>query len=240
MIILPAIDIIDGKPVRLYQGDYNKKEVVAEDILETAKSFQDAGAEYIHLVDLDGAKSGKLINKEVIVKVAQVLDIPVEIGGGIRSFETIKYYIDNGISRVILGTSAMEDEELLIKAVEAFGDKIAVGIDCKDGYAYGRGWLEGSSLYYIDFAKKLEKLGIKNIIVTDISKDGTLEGPNVEMLKKLSEEVNMDITASGGIRDIQNIKDLNDLGLYGAITGKAIYANTLSLEEAIKLTKGEK
>ena len=239
MIILPAIDIIDGKPVRLYQGDYNKKEVVAEDILETAKSFQDAGAEYIHLVDLDGAKSGKLINKEVIVKVAQVLDIPVEIGGGIRSFETIKYYIDNGISRVILGTSAMEDEELLIKAVEAFGDKIAVGIDCKDGYAYGRGWLEGSSLYYIDFAKKLEKLGIKNIIVTDISKDGTLEGPNVEMLKKLSEEVNMDITASGGIRDIQNIKDLNDLGLYGAITGKAIYANTLSLEEAIKLTKGE-
>lgn len=239
MIILPAIDIIDGKPVRLYQGDYNKKEVVAEDILETAKSFQDAGAEYIHLVDLDGAKSGKLINKEVIVKVAQVLDIPVEIGGGIRSFETIKYYIDNGISRVILGTSAMEDEELLIKAVEAFGHKIAVGIDCKDGYAYGRGWLEGSSLYYIDFAKKLEKLGIKNIIVTDISKDGTLEGPNVEMLKKLSEEVNMDITASGGIRDIQNIKDLNDLGLYGAITGKAIYANTLSLEEAIKLTKGE-
>ena len=240
MIILPAIDIIDGKPVRLYQGDYNKKEVVAEDILETAKSFQDAGAEYIHLVDLDGAKSGKLINKEVIVKVAQVLDIPVEIGGGIRSFETIKYYIDNGISRVILGTSAMEDEELLIKAVEAFGDKIAVGIDCKDGYAYGRGWLEGSSLYYIDFAKKLEKLGVKNVIVTDISKDGTLEGPNVEMLKKLSEEVNMDITASGGIRDIQNIKDLNDLGLYGAITGKAIYANTLSLEEAIKLTKGEK
>ena len=239
MIILPAIDIIDGKPVRLYQGDYNKKEVVAEDILETAKSFQDAGAEYIHLVDLDGAKSGKLINKEVIVKVAQVLDIPVEIGGGIRSFETIKYYIDNGISRVILGTSAMEDEELLIKAVEAFGHKIAVGIDCKDGYAYGRGWLEGSSLYYIDFAKKLEKLGVKNVIVTDISKDGTLEGPNVEMLKKLSEEVNMDITASGGIRDIQNIKDLNDLGLYGAITGKAIYANTLSLEEAIKLTKGE-
>lgn len=239
MIILPAIDIIDGKPVRLYQGDYNKKEIVAEDILETAKSFQDAGAEYIHLVDLDGAKSGELINKEVIVKVAKTLDIPVEIGGGIRSFETIKYYIDNGISRVILGTSAMEDEELLIKAVEAFGDKIAVGIDCKDGYAYGRGWLEGSSLYYIDFAKKLEKIGVKNVIVTDISKDGTLEGPNVEMLKKLSEEVNMDITASGGIRDIQNIRDLNDLGLYGAITGKAIYANTLSLEEAIKLTKGE-
>ena len=237
MIILPAIDIIDGKPVRLYQGDYSKKEVVAEDILETAMSFQKLGAEYVHLVDLDGAKKGELVNKEVIVKVAQTLDIPVEIGGGIRTFETIEYYINNGISRVILGTSAMEDEELLVKAIKAFGDKIAVGIDCKDGYAYGRGWLEGSKLYYIDFAKKLEKLGVKNVIVTDISKDGTLEGPNVEMLKKLSEEVDMDITASGGIRDIENIKDLNALGLYGAITGKAIYANTLSLEEAIKVTK---
>lgn len=239
MIILPAIDIIDGKPVRLYQGDYNKKEIVAEDILETAKSFQEAGAEYIHLVDLDGAKKGELVNGDAIIKVAKTLSIPVEIGGGIRNFETIKYLIDNGVSRVILGTSAMEDENLLIKAIAEFGDKIAVGIDCKDGYAYGRGWLEGSSLFYIDFAKRLELLGVKNVIVTDISKDGTLQGPNVEMLKKLKDEVKMDITASGGIRDIENIKDLNDLGLYGAITGKAIYANTLSLEDAIKLTKGE-
>lgn len=240
MIILPAIDIIDGKPVRLYQGDYSKKEIVAEDILETAKSFQAAGAEYIHLVDLDGAKKGELVNGDVIIKVAQTLDIPVEIGGGIRTFETIEYLINNGISRVILGTSAMEDEELLTKAINAFGDKIAVGIDCKDGYAYGRGWLESSQLYYIDFAKRLEKLGVKNVIVTDISKDGTLEGPNVEMLEKLSKEVNMDITASGGIRDLENIKDLNDLNLYGAITGKAVYAKTLSLEEAIKLTKEER
>ncbi|NLK94974.1 MAG: 1-(5-phosphoribosyl)-5-[(5-phosphoribosylamino)methylideneamino]imidazole-4-carboxamide isomerase [Clostridiales bacterium] len=240
MIILPAIDIIDGKPVRLYQGDYNKKEIVAEDILETAKSFEKAGASYIHLVDLDGAKKGELVNGDVIIKVAKTLNTPVEIGGGIRSIETIKYLIENGISRVILGTSAMEDEDLLKKAIDLYGDKIAVGIDCKDGYAYGRGWLEGSSLYYIDFAKSLEKLGVKNVIVTDISKDGTLEGPNVEMLKELSENVNMDITASGGIRDIQNIKDLIDLGLYGAITGKAIYSNTLSLEEAIKLTKGVK
>lgn len=239
MIILPAIDIIDGKPVRLYQGDYNKKEIVAEDILETAKSFQDAGAEYIHLVDLDGAKKGELVNGDIVIKVAKTLDIPVEIGGGIRNFESIKYLIDNGISRVILGTSAMEDESLVKKAVEAYGDKIAVGIDCKDGFAYGRGWLEGSSLYYIDFAKKLEGLGIKNVIVTDISKDGTLEGPNVEMLKELSKEVSMNITASGGIKDINDIKELNDLNIYGAITGKAIYSNTLSLEEAIKLTKGE-
>lgn len=237
MIIIPAIDIIDGKPVRLYQGDYNKKEVVAEDILETAKSFEKLGAGYVHLVDLDGAKKGQLVNGEVIIKVAKTLDIPVEVGGGIRSLETIDYLLTNGVSRVILGTSAMEDEEMLKTAVLKYKEKIAVGIDCKDGYAYGRGWLEGSSLYYIDFAKKLEKIGVKNVIVTDISKDGTLEGPNVEMLKKLSEEVNIDITASGGIRDIDNIKALNDLNLYGAITGKAIYAKTLSLEEAIKVTK---
>lgn len=237
MIIIPAIDIIDGKPVRLYQGDYNKKEVVAEDILETAKSFEKLGASYVHLVDLDGAKKGQLVNGEAIIKVAKTLDIPVEVGGGIRSLETIDYLLTNGVSRVILGTSAMEDEEMLKTAVLKYKEKIAVGIDCKDGYAYGRGWLEGSSLYYIDFAKKLEKIGVKNVIVTDISKDGTLEGPNVEMLKKLSEEVNMDITASGGIRDIDNIKSLNDLNLYGAITGKAIYAKTLSLEEAIKVTK---
>ncbi|MBU5487365.1 1-(5-phosphoribosyl)-5-[(5-phosphoribosylamino)methylideneamino]imidazole-4-carboxamide isomerase [Clostridium sp. MSJ-8] len=237
MLILPAIDIIDGKPVRLYQGDYNKKEIVAEDILETARSFEKAGAEFIHLVDLDGAKKGELVNGDSIIKVAQTLNMKVEVGGGIRTYETIKYLIDNGISRVILGTSAMEDEELLKRAINDFGDKIAVGIDCKDGYAYGRGWLEGSSLYYIDFAKKLESLGVKNVIVTDISKDGTLQGPNIEMLRELKENVNMDITASGGIRDIDNIKALNDLDLYGAITGKAIYAGTLSLDEAIKLTK---
>ena len=237
MIILPAIDIIDGKPVRLYQGDYNKKEIVAADVLETAKSFEEKGAEYVHLVDLDGAKSGSNQNHELVIKVAKELNIPVELGGGIRSFETIKYLLDNGVSRVILGTIAMEDEELLKKAVDTYGEKIAVGIDCKNGKVYGRGWLEGSDLEYIDFAKKMESIGVKNIIVTDISKDGTLEGPNVEMLKELKKNVNIDITASGGIRDIDNIKDLLEADLYGAITGKAIYAGTLSLEEAIKISK---
>jgi phosphoribosylformimino-5-aminoimidazole carboxamide ribotide isomerase len=237
MIILPAIDIIDGKPVRLYQGDYDKKEIVADDIFETAKSFEDMGAEYLHLVDLDGAKSGGNENHELVIKIANMLKIPVELGGGIRSFETIKYLLDNGVSRVILGTIAMEDEELLKKAVETYGEKIAVGIDCKDGKVYGRGWLAGSDLDYIDFAKKMESVGVKNIIVTDISKDGTLEGPNVEMLKKLKETVTIDITASGGICDIDNIEELMDIDLYGAITGKAIYAKTLSLEEAIKVSK---
>ena len=239
MIILPAIDIIDGKPVRLYQGDYEKKEIVSNDIFETAKSFEDMGAEYLHLVDLDGAKSGSNQNHDLVIKIANMLKIPVELGGGIRSFETIKYLIDNGVSRIILGTIAIEEEELLKKAIKAYGEKIAVGIDCKDGKVYGRGWLAISNLDYIDFAKKMENMGVQNIIVTDISKDGTLEGPNVDMLKTLKETINIDITASGGIRDIGNIKDLMKLDLYGAITGKAIYAETLSLEEAISVSSGK-
>ena len=237
MIILPAIDIIDGKPVRLYQGDYNKKEIVADDIFETAKSFERAGAEYVHLVDLDGAKSGGNENHELVIKIAKELTIPVELGGGIRSLNTIKYLLENGVSRVILGTIAIENESLLKTAVNTYGEKIAVGIDCKDGKVYGRGWLEGSNLDYLDFAKKMEKIGVKNIIVTDISKDGTLQGANVEMLKKLKETVDIDITASGGVGDLNNIKELMEIGLYGAITGKAIYAGTLSLEEAIRISK---
>lgn len=238
MIIIPAIDIINGKGVRLYQGDYTKETQVAEDVLKTAKSFEEAGAKYIHLVDLDGAKKGEIINGDTIIKVVNNLDIPVEVGGGIRNYESIKYLIDSGVSRVILGTSAIEDENLLNKAIKEFGEKIAVGIDCKNGYLCGRGWLEKSSLYYIDFAKRLEKIGVKNIIVTDISKDGTLKGPNIEMLSKLKQEVSMDITASGGIRDMRNIEQLNDMNIYGCITGKAIYSKTLSLKEAVDFTEG--
>lgn len=237
MIILPAIDIIDGKPVRLYQGDYNKKEIVAYDIFETAKSFERVGADYIHLVDLDGAKSGGNENHELVIRIAKELNIPVELGGGIRSLDTIKHLLENGVSRVILGTIAIEDENLLKTAVDTYGEKIAVGIDCKDGKVYGRGWLEGSNLDYLDFAKKMENIGVKNIIVTDISKDGTLQGANVEMLKKLKSTVDIDITASGGVRDLDNIKELMEIDLYGAITGKAIYAETLSLEEAIRISK---
>ena len=237
MIILPAIDIIDGKPVRLYQGDYNKKEIVADDIFETAKSFERVGADYIHLVDLDGAKSGGNENHELVIRIAKELNTPVELGGGIRSLDTIKHLLENGVSRVILGTIAIEDENLLKTAVDTYGEKIAVGIDCKDGKVYGRGWLEGSNLDYLDFAKKMENIGVKNIIVTDISKDGTLQGANVEMLKKLKSTVDIDITASGGVRDLDNIKELMEIDLYGAITGKAIYAETLSLEEAIRISK---
>ncbi|MBW6409177.1 1-(5-phosphoribosyl)-5-[(5-phosphoribosylamino)methylideneamino]imidazole-4-carboxamide isomerase [Clostridium weizhouense] len=237
MIILPAIDIIKGKAVRLYQGDYNKIEVVGEDIYGVAKKFQDLGAEYIHLVDLDGAKYGECINHQIILKLAKKLDIPVEVGGGVRNFETIKNLLENGISKIILGTVAMEDKELLKKAVDIYGEKISVGIDCKNEYVYSRGWLKGSKHNYIDFSKEIKKIGVKNIIVTDISKDGTLEGPNIEMLKKLKETVEIDITASGGIRDIDNIKDLVKLDIYGAIVGKSIYSGTLSLKEAIELSR---
>lgn len=240
MIILPAIDIINRQPVRLYQGDYAQKEVVGQSVLELAKKFEKEGASYLHLVDLDGAKEGVLTNQEVIVEVAEKLSIPVEIGGGIRSMESVSYYLNRGVSRVILGTSAMEDPAFLEAALAAYGDQIAVGIDCKDGYVYGRGWLEASSLYYIDFAKQLEAKGVKTVIVTDISKDGTLSGPNIDMLSKLKNEVSMNIVASGGIHVMDDIKALQALDLYGAISGKAMYHKTLNLKEAIAYCENRK
>ena len=237
MIIIPAIDIIDGKPVRLYQGDYDKKEVVGESILDIALEFERKGAEYVHLVDLDGAKAGELINKDIIVEVAKTLNVDVEVGGGIRNMETIDFLIENGVARVILGSVAIDNEKLLIEAVKKYGDKIAVGIDCKDGRVCVHGWLKDSDVRYLDFAKKMESLGVSNIIFTDISRDGTLQGPNLAMLNLLSLELNVKVTASGGVRDINCIKSLNALNIYGAIIGKALYAETISLEESIAVTK---
>lgn len=235
MIILPAIDIIDQSPVRLYQGDYNKKEIVGQSVLELAKMFEAMKAPYLHMVDLDGAKSGKLENAKLICQTAKALSIPVEVGGGIRSMDTVDLYLTSGVSRVILGTSALEDPEFLKEALKKYGEKIAVGIDCKDGKVCGSGWLVQSEYDYLDFAQKMETYGVKTIIFTDISKDGTLAGPNLDMLKKLKETVSMHIIASGGIRDLSHIQALKDLGVYGAITGKAMYAHTLDLKEALTL-----
>lgn len=237
MIIIPAIDIIDGKPVRLYQGDYKQKEIVGENVLDIAMEFQEAGAEYVHIVDLDGAKKGELVNRDIIVQVAKALDIPIEVGGGIRTMETIDFLIENGVSRVILGSVAIDDEELLVQAVKKYKDKIAVGIDCKDGRVCVHGWLKNSEVRYLDFAKKIQNIGVKNIIFTDISRDGTLQGPNITMLNLLSYELDIQITASGGVKDINCIKELNERNIYGAIIGKAIYAKTISLKEAIEVTK---
>ena len=239
MIILPAIDIIDRKPVRLYQGDYAQKEIVGSSVMELAKNFEQSGAEYIHLVDLDGAKEGKRVNHEIILETAHALDVPVEVGGGIRTMAQIESYLENGIDRVILGTSAMEDPQLLQDALRRYGERIAVGIDCRDGLVYGRGWLEASELHYITFAKQLEEMGVQTVIVTDISKDGTLSGPNTDMLAALKEQSGMRIIASGGIRSIEDIAALKQLGLYGAITGKAMYQGTLDLKAAISLCREE-
>lgn len=235
MIIIPAIDIIGGRAVRLYQGDYRKKEIVGNDILDIAKRFEKNGAKYIHLVDLDGAKKGKLVNKKIILNLAKELTIPVEVGGGIRNYKEVEELINHGVSRVILGTAALEDEEFVSRVVRDFGDKIAVGVDCKKGYICTKGWLEESNVHYIEFCKRMENIGVKNIILTDISKDGTLEGTNISMVKQLKEYVTANIIASGGVRDYYDIKKLNDLDIYGVIIGKALYSGNIDLKEAMNL-----
>ena len=237
MIILPAIDMMGGLPVRLYQGAYESAAQVADDVLKTALSFEQAGAEWIHMVDLDGAKTGKKENAQKIVEVAQNVRIPIEVGGGIRSMEDIEWYLDRGVARVILGTADIENKDLLKEAVSRYSEKIAVGIDCKDGIPQARGWLTSSTCNYVDFAKELEKTGVSTIIVTDIAKDGTLQGPNLEMLKTLQENVAMQIIASGGVADLSHIEALAKMNLYGAITGKAVYSGTLDLKQAIACGK---
>lgn len=237
MIIFPAIDIIDGKPVRLFKGDFSTAEQVAEDALQTAQGFVDAGAEWIHMVDLDGSVQKKRVNHQVFVDVANKTSLKVELGGGIRTMQDIDYYANNGISRVILGSVALKNPALVKEAVKEFGDLIAVGIDAKNGLVATEGWTEGSDTFYIDLARQMEDMGVKTIIYTDISKDGTLTGPNIEQLTALNKAVSCDITASGGVTNIDDIIALNDKGLYGAICGKSIYKGTLDLKQAVEVCK---
>lgn len=235
MIVIPAIDILDGKPVRLYQGDYGQSTCVADDVLACAKNFEAANAPYLHVVDLNGAKEGSRVNEALICEIVKLCTIPVEVGGGIRTMSAIDSYIENGVSRVILGTSAIQDISLLKDAIHKYGSKIAVGLDCKDGYVCTSGWLEKSKEYYLDFAKRMAKIEVQTLICTDISKDGTLQGPNFEMLKQLKNHVSCNLIASGGVRDLSHIKKCKDLNLYGVIAGKAIYEKTLDLKEAIHI-----
>ena len=237
MIIFPAIDIIDGKPVRLFKGDFSTAEQVAEDALQTAQGFVEAGAEWIHMVDLDGSVQKKRVNHQVFVDVANQTLLKVELGGGIRTMQDIAYYANNGISRVILGSVALKNPALVKEAVKEFGDLIAVGIDAKNGLVATEGWTEGSDTFYIDLARQMEDMGVKTIIYTDISKDGTLAGPNIEQLTALNEAVSCDITASGGVTNIDDIIALKDKGLYGAICGKSIYKGTLDLKQAVEVCK---
>ena len=232
MIIFPAIDIIDGKPVRLYKGDFSTAHQVADNVLETALQFEKAGAVWIHMVDLDGSLQKKPVNAKTFISVANETGLKVEIGGGIRTMQDIDFYVNNGISRIILGSVALKNPDLVKEAVKEFG------IDAKNGYAATEGWTEGSDVYFTDLAKQMEAVGVKTIIYTDISKDGTLSGPNINQLIEINNAVSCDITASGGVTNIDDIIALKNEGLYGAICGKSLYDKTLLLEEAIEVCKG--
>lgn len=237
MLIFPAIDIIDGKPVRLFKGDFSTAEQVADDVLETALGFVDAGAEWIHMVDLDGSLQKKPVNSKAFIDVAKQTPLKVEIGGGIRTMNDIDFYAQNNISRVILGSVALKNPRLVREAVKEFGDIIAVGIDAKNGFVATEGWTEGSDTHFIDLARQMEEMGVKTVIYTDISKDGTLSGPNIEQLVELNNAVSCNITASGGVTNVDDIIALRDCKLYGAICGKSIYKGTLDLREAIEVCK---
>ena len=237
MLIFPAIDLYDKKAVRLYKGDYAQMTVYSENPLEVAKSFKSAGAEYIHMVDLEGAKDGTTPNFDVVASVAKESGLKVEIGGGIRDEETVKRYLDAGVMRVILGTAALNDPEFLESVCKKYGERIAVGADLKDGQVAVKGWLETSDVSGIAFLEKMQALGVKTVICTDISRDGAMRGTNRELYKELSEKFSMDIVASGGVSTIDDVKALRKMDIYGAIIGKAIYTGDIDLAEAIEVAK---
>lgn len=237
MIILPAIDMYDKKAVRLFKGDYSQMTVYSDNPVEIAEDFKNSGAQFIHLVDLEGAKDGTTPNIDVVEKIIKETGLKAEIGGGIRSKETLEKYLSIGVSRVILGTAAVTDREFLLWAVNTYGEKIAVGADIKDGFVAIKGWLEKSEISCDDFFKDMESIGVKTIICTDISKDGAMQGTNRELYKELSEKFNIDIVASGGVSSMDDIKALHEMNLYGAIVGKAYYIKAIDLKEAISLAR---
>ena len=237
MILFPAIDIKDGKVVRLIQGKFDEVTEYSHDPVSMAKQWQQLGAEWLHIVDLDGAKTGQIQNLDVIRDVAKSVDIPIQMGGGIRTKEDIANLIEGGVSRVILGTKVLDDSTFLLDVLSSWNEKIAVSLDCSDGMVARHGWQSTSDVKATDFAKELELLGLKCLIYTDIARDGMLTGPNYEGLKELLDVVDIPVIASGGIASIDDIKRLKSLesrGVMGAITGKAIYEGKLDLKEALK------
>lgn len=237
MIIFPAIDIMDGKPVRLLRGDFDTAEQVAEDVLTTAKQFARVGCTWVHMVDLDGSLQKKPVNTDPILQVVEHTPLKVEVGGGIRTMEDIAFYLDRGVDRVILGSVALKNPELVQRAVDAYGDKIAVGIDAKQGMVATEGWTEDSKMDFIDLAKAMEKMGVATIIYTDIGRDGTLSGPDVQGLDRLNKAVSCNVIASGGVTTITDILVMKDKKMYGTICGKCIYKKTLDLREAVGICK---
>lgn len=237
MHIFPAIDLYDGKAVRLLKGDYQKMTVYSENPLEIAKDFENSGAEFLHIVDLEGAKTGETPNINTIEKIVKNTSLFTEVGGGIRTLETVKKYSDIGVKRVILRTAAVNDEEFLLSAVKKYGEKIAVGIDIKDGFVAIKGWTDLSKYTPFEFCEKMQNIGVKNVICTDVSKDGAMQGTNLDLYKEMSERFDLNITASGGVSGIDDIKRLKGLGIYGAIIGKAYYTKAISLARAIEVAK---
>lgn len=237
MKIFPAIDMYDGKVVRLYKGDYNEMTVYSDDPLKIAKQFENAGAEYIHLVDLEGAKVNSTPNFEYVKSIAQNTGLKVEIGGGIRSVETVEKYLNAGVWRVILGTAAIQDPKFLKSCVDKYGEKVAVGVDIKDGFVATHGWTVNSGISCDEFISQLVDLGVDTVICTDISKDGAMKGTNLELYSDLSAKYNVKIVASGGVSSYSDIEALSAMDIFGAIIGKALYNGAIDLEKAVAMSK---
>ena len=235
MLLFPAIDLVKGQAVRLFKGDYEQMTVYSDKPWEIAEDFVKCGAPHIHIVDLEGAKEGGTPNFETVEKIKQASNAFCEIGGGIRTMEVIDKYIEAGLDRVILGTAAVQDEAFVREAARKYNEKIAVGVDIKDGKVAIKGWLEKSELDAFEFCEKMQNIGIQTLICTDISKDGAMQGTNRSLYKELMESFNMNITASGGVSSIDDIRYLNELGLYGAIIGKAYYTGAIDLKEAAEI-----
>ena len=237
MLIYPAIDLYQGKAVRLYKGDYAQMTVYSENPRSIARDFTAKGATHIHLVDLEGARDGNTPNLDTVCRIKEATGLFCEVGGGIRTMEVIDRYIAAGMDRVILGTAAVKDPDLVTRAVAKYGEKIAVGADIKDGYIAIKGWIEKSEITTDDFFAQMQNLGVKTVICTDISKDCAMKGTNLELYKKLSEKFSVDIIASGGVSTIDDITALRKMDIYGAIIGKAYYTGAINLKEAIEVAR---
>ena len=235
MYLYPAIDLVQGKAVRLFKGDYARMTVYSDDPVSVAKDFQSAGAKHIHLVDLEGAKSGVPENLETIRKIIAETDLFVEVGGGIRNMETVETYLNAGVNRVILGTAAVTDPAFLEAALTKHGEKIAVGVDLKDGYVAIKGWTETSGQTADAFFSKMEAFGVKTVICTDISRDGAMKGTNRELYQELSQQYTIDLIASGGVSSLEDVQALAAMNLHGAIIGKAYYVGAVDLKKAIEV-----
>ncbi|MBC2248682.1 1-(5-phosphoribosyl)-5-[(5-phosphoribosylamino)methylideneamino]imidazole-4-carboxamide isomerase [Listeria sp. FSL L7-0123] len=235
MQIFPAIDLKNGQCVRLFQGDFSKQTVVNEDPIAQAKAFASNGATYLHIVDLDGALEGRPVNLEIIKKMQTAAKIPVQVGGGIRSMAQVDYYLESGINRVIIGSAALTNPDFLRAAVQKYGSKIAAGIDAKNGFVATSGWLDVSQVSYLDLAKRMEEMDVETIIYTDISRDGTLTGPNLEQMAALQKHVSINLVASGGVSSRADLEALAKLGLYGAIAGKALYNGNISMSDVVEV-----